>query len=180
MDFPKYRKWGAYHWKLYNDNTKYKRHADRVAAWVKEPHVLDVGAGDGKITSLLGPIAIGIDNEPLAVSLAIEKGVHVLLGDAYDIPFQDATFQSVLMADALEHFEHPTEALREARRVLRDYLYVTTPPKRDDGKLTDRFHYREFSPRELQDIVEGVGFELVGEIDVVEKDKVQYAKFRRC
>ena len=177
--FTKYHDKGAYHWRDYDRGTKYRRHADRVAAWVQERHVLDVGAGDGKITSLLGVLAIGIDNEPEAVRLAQEKGVPVMLADAYQIPFDDGMFQSVLMADALEHFEHPEQALSEARRVLRDYLYVTTPPKRADGKLTDKFHYVEWMPDELKTLVEGVGFQLVGEIDVVEKDKVQYAKFRR-
>lgn len=144
-----------------------------------EAVVLDVGAGDGKITSLLGSGARGVDNEPEAVRLAQEKGVNVTLADAYSLPFPNGEFQSVLMADALEHFEHPTEALSEARRVLTGYLYITTPPKRADGKLTDKFHYFELSPDELKESVEGAGFVLEGEIDVVTADKVMYAKFRR-
>lgn len=182
MDFPKYRKFGAYHWKQYADNTKYRRHAGRVVQWIEEHFVLDIGAGDGKITSLLaeaGKQAYGIDNEPEAVRLAQEKGANVALMDAYNIPYPNGLFEAALMADVLEHFERPTDALREARRVISGSLYVSTPPKRSDGKLTDKFHYQEWTPLELTRLVEQAGFALVGEIDVVTADKVMYAKFRR-
>lgn len=182
MDFPKYRKFGAYHWKQYADNTKYRRHADRVVEWIEESFVLDIGAGDGKITSLLeeaGKQAYGIDNEPDAVRLAHVMGANVALMDAYNIPYPDNLFEAALMADVLEHFERPTDALREARRVISGSLYVSTPPKRSDGKLTDKFHYQEWTPLELTGLVEQVGFALVGEIDVVTADKVMYAKFNR-
>lgn len=180
--FDKYKKWGAYHWKFYDDNTKYRRHADRVVKWIEEHFVLDIGAGDGKITALLeasGKKVYGIDNEPEAVRLAQEKGANVALMDAYNIPYPDNLFDAALMADVLEHFERPTDALREARRVISGSLYVSTPPKRSDGKLTDKYHYTEWSPVELVKLVEQVGFALVGGVDVVTADKVMYAKFRR-
>lgn len=182
MDFRKYHDHGAYHWRQYDQNTKYRRHADRVVEWIEEDMILDIGAGDGKITALLaeaGKNPYGIDNEPEAVRLAQEKGANVALMDAYRIPYPDGTFEAALMADVLEHFERPIDALREARRVISGTLYVSTPPKRPDGKLTDRYHYFELSPVELKNLVESIGFVLVGEIDVVERDKVQYARFRK-
>lgn len=182
MEFPKYRKFGAYHWKQYADNTKYKRHADRVVQWIEETLVLDIGAGDGKITSLLaetGRSVVGIDNEPEAVRLAQEKGANVKLGDAYQMIYGDEHFEAALMADVLEHFERPVEALREARRVIRGCLYVSTPPKRPDGKLTDKYHYVEWTPEELRNLVESVGFKLVGEIESIPEEKIMYAKFRK-
>lgn len=180
--FDKYRKFGAYHWKQYDQNTKYRRHADRVVQWIEESFIIDIGAGDGKITSLLeaaGKKPYGIDNEPEAVRLAQEKGANVALMDAYKTPYPDNLFEAALMADVLEHFERPTDALREARRVISGSLYVSTPPKRSDGKLTDKYHYFELSPVELITMVEQVGFALVGEIDVVAADKVMYAAFRK-
>lgn len=180
--FLKYEKFGAYHWKQYADNTKYRRHADRVVEWIEESFVLDIGAGDGKITSLLeaaGKNAYGLDNEPEAVRLAQEKKANVVLMDAYSMPLPDNLFEAALMADVLEHFERPTDALREARRVISGSLYVSTPPRRSDGKLTDRFHWQEWTPLELTRLVEQVGFALVGEIHSIPEEKVMYAKFRR-
>lgn len=175
--FLKYASHGDYHWRQYSQGTKYKTHADRVKNWVGESHVLDIGAGDGKITSLIG--AQGIDNEPEGVRLARTHGVNVILGDAYYLPYQDGEFQSVLMADVLEHFEFPEKALAEARRVMQLYLYITTPPKRPDGKLTDRYHYFELAPDELKPLVESAGFTLEGEIYVDRPAKVMYARFRK-
>lgn len=175
MEFSKYKKLGAYHWKMYEDkNTKYSRHADRVKEWVKEKNVLDIGAGDGKITSLLG--ARGVDSEPEAVRLAQEKGAGVVLGDAYCLPYKDEEFEAVFMGDVLEHFEFPRKALKEARRVLKLYLYLATPEK---GTNNDKFHYQEWTPEELKELVESEGFVLEGEIFEVPKDKRIYGKFKK-
>lgn len=182
MDFPKYRQFGAYHWRQYDQNTKYRRHADRVVQWIGEHFVLDIGAGDGKITDLLnkaGKRAFGIDNEQAGVDLARQHGVPVSLMDAYHLPFPDGHFEAALMADVLEHFERPVDALREARRVISGTLYVSTPPRRSDGKLTDKYHYQEWSPAELKELVESVGFKLEGEIMPFPKEKIMYARFRK-
>jgi ubiquinone/menaquinone biosynthesis C-methylase UbiE len=174
MKFTKYHKFGAYHWKQYDQNTKYTRHADRVKAWIAEKNVLDIGAGDGKITHLLG--IRGIDDEPEAVRLAREKGANVVLGDAYHLPYADEEFEAVFMGDVLEHFEFPRKALQEARRVLKTYLYMVTPEK---GTNNDKFHYQEWTPEELKELVESEGFTLEGEILVVPKDKRIYGKFKK-
>src|SRR5690242_6282685 len=153
MKFTKYHKFGAYHWKQYDQNTKYTRHADRVKGWIKEKNVLDIGAGDGKITHLLG--IKGMDDEPEAVRLAQEKGADVVLGDAYHLAYKDEEFDSVFMGDVLEHMEFPREALKEARRVLKLCLYLAVPKK---GLDNDKFHYQEWTPIELKEIVESENF----------------------
>lgn len=174
MKFTKYKQFGAYHWKQYADGTKYKAHADRVKEWVKEKNVLDIGAGDGLITSLVG--AIGIENEPEAVRLALEKGANVVKGDAYNLPYQDSAFDACMMIDAIEHFGNPIAALLEAKRVA-PVLYVNTPPKKDDETLTDKFHVQEWSPAGLVNLVESVGYKLDGCVMVYPKEKMMYARF---
>src|SRR6185436_15669013 len=120
MEFKKYNHRGAYHWRKYEDkHTKYRRHADRVKEWIKERNVLDIGAGDGKITALLG--IKGLDNVPEAVRLAGEMGADVVLGDACNMNYKDEEFDAVLMSDVLEHIEFPSIALQEARRVVKNY-----------------------------------------------------------
>ena len=58
-----------------------------------------------------------------------KKGVDVIQGDAYNLPFDDNSFEAVTMIDVLEHFSEPLKALAEARRVA-PVLYINTPPKR--------------------------------------------------
>ena len=178
MIFTKYRYKLDYHWKEFYRGTKYKRHALRILNWVKEKAVLDIGCGDGMITFLLG--AVGVDDEQSGIDIAKQKGVDVLLASCYKLPFEDGVFDSALMADVLEHLDKPEEALREARRVITDYLYITTPPANiTPGKLLDKFHVQEWSPEELKTLVEGQGFELVGDIEVVMEEKNMYSKFRK-
>jgi 2-polyprenyl-3-methyl-5-hydroxy-6-metoxy-1,4-benzoquinol methylase len=88
-------------------------------------------------------------------------------------------FEAALMADVLEHFERPTDALREARRVIKGSLYISTPPKRADGKLNDKYHYVEWTASELTRLVEQVGFALDGEILTIAEEKTMYGKFRK-
>jgi SAM-dependent methyltransferase len=175
--FSKYEQFGAYHWKQYEGGGKYKTHADRVKEWVTEKNVLDVGAGDGLITHLLG--TKGIEYEAKGVRLAQEKGVDVIQGDAYALPFKNDSFEAVTMIDVLEHFETPEKALKEARRVA-PVLYINTPPKKDDGTLTDKFHVQEWSPQGLVRIVEKEGYVLDGAVIVYPKEKMMYAKFIRA
>lgn len=174
IKFTKYEQFGAYHWKQYNDLPKYRAHADRVKEWVKETNVLDVGAGDGLITSLLK--AKGIEYEEEGVRLAQEKGADVIQGDAYNLLFPDNSFEAVTMIDVLEHLDDPLKALKEVRRVA-PILYINTPPKKDDGTLTDKFHIQEWSPAGLVKLVEEVGYKLDGAVIVYPKEKMMYAKF---
>ena len=173
MRFTKYDKYGAYHWKQYEQGTKYTKHTDKIVDWVWELDVLDVGAGDGLITHKLG--AIGIDNEETAVRLAREKGAAVFLGDAYATPIPDDAFDAVTMFDVLEHFDEPEIALREARR-LAPTLYISTPER---GMVNDPFHVREWTREELPEFMLENGWELDGKVEVVPENKCMYARFTR-
>jgi len=171
--FTKYDKYGAYHWLQYEKGGKYKAHADRIKKWVKEKKVLDVGAGDGLITSLLG--ATGIDNEKTAVILATEKGVNIVQGNAYNLPFSDNSFEAITMVDVLEHFGEPEKALKEAHRVA-PVIYITTPER---GMVKDKFHVQEWLKGELPTFMKANGFSLDGEVLVVPEEKNMYARFVR-
>lgn len=174
MKFTKYHKFGAYHYKQYADkNTKYFRHANRMMFWIKEKSCLDIGAGDGCITKLLG--IKGVDDEPEAVRLAKMMGADVILGDAYNLPFKDGEFEAAFMGDVLEHMEFPKKALQEMKRVITKYFYIASPTP--EGK--DKFHYEEWDPGQLKELVEGEGFKLEGEMLVVLEDKRIYAKFKK-
>ncbi len=173
MKFTKYHQFGAYHFKQYADkNTKYSRHADRMKEWIKEKSCLDIGAGDGCITKLLG--IKGVDDEEEAVRLAQVMGADVILGDAYRLPFKSGEFESAFMGDVLEHMKYPKKALHEMRRVITTYFYIASPTP--EGK--DKFHYKEWNEEELKELIETHGFELI-EMFTVLKDKRIYAKFKK-
>lgn len=173
INFDKYEKHGAYHYKQYLKGTKYKGHADKIANWITEKKVLDVGAGDGVITTLIG--AEGIENNDKAVSLAKELGVNVKKGDAYKLPYENNSFDAVLMADVLEHFGEPERALKEAARVA-PVLYITTPEK---GMVNDPYHVQEWMRDELPKFMAENGWEIDGHVEVRGRYKSMYARFTR-
>ncbi|WP_115862658.1 class I SAM-dependent methyltransferase [Halorussus litoreus] len=88
--------------------------------------VLDVGGGTGRGADALAEASttgvrerIVVDAAPGMVKQARRKGFEAVRADAARQPFESATVDAVLIADALHHFGDPEAALREATRVLR-------------------------------------------------------------
>jgi len=152
MQFDKYEKYGAYHWADYNRESIYKKHADYVKDWVKGNRILDIGAGDGLITSLLK--AEGIDDNKKSVELAKEKKANVKLGSAYNL---NGKYDSVFLGDTLEHLEFPEKCLKEIKKVS-GHLYISIP----SGKQKCKYDYNAWNAKELTELVENVGFKKVG------------------
>jgi len=167
MKFDKYEKYGAYHWAEYNSDTIYKKHANRVKEWVKGKKILDIGAGDGLITSLLG--ADGIDDNKRAIELAKNKGVVIKLDSVYNVKTKG--YDSVFLGDTLEHLQFPEKALKAISKILKGTLYITIPPKGHKCK----YDYNEWNAKELTELVESCGFKKDGRITMA--NKRLYAKF---
>jgi len=173
MYFDKYEKNGAYHWKQYNKLTAYRLHVKKVLAWVREGKTLDVGAGDGLITYLLK--ATGIDDNELAVSLAVKRKASVELGSAYDLS-KYTGYDNILLLDVIEHLEEPEKALEEIKKILGGgWLYITTPHLNESGVLSDH-HVQEWTKDGLILFVEQNGFKCI-ESEVANNRKQIYSIF---
>jgi SAM-dependent methyltransferase/DNA-binding MarR family transcriptional regulator len=91
--------------------------------------LLDIGTGTGRMLELLGPLvanALGIDQsrEMLAVArVNIERAglsnCMVRLGDMYQLPLPDASFDAAVVHQVLHYADRPAAAIAEAARVLR-------------------------------------------------------------
>ncbi len=110
-------------------------------------HVLDIGCGRGELVmqcAALGAFATGVDYSQTAVAIArealagypidVRTRAGFALTDARHLPFADATHDTALITDVVEHLA-PAElvaALAEARRMLRPggRLVVHTSPNR--------------------------------------------------
>ena len=86
--------------------------------------VLDVACGPGYVsaaTKQLGAIPTGIDFSEKMVSIAerMFPGIRFTQGDAHGLPFEDDSFDRVLMNFGLLHVSNPEMACSEACRVLK-------------------------------------------------------------
>jgi ubiquinone/menaquinone biosynthesis C-methylase UbiE len=94
-------------------------------------HVLEIGIGTGRNLpyydrARVGTI-VGLDPATQMHRLALRRarksglGIDMVAGSAQAIPFDDATFDSVLMTYSLCSMDDPLAALREMRRVLKPH-----------------------------------------------------------
>lgn len=89
--------------------------------------ILDVACGAGLISNKLaadGYEIHGIDQSASSIAVAKRhvpggRNVNYLAGDAFALPFEDASFDAVMLLDFLEHVEDPGKAILEASRVLK-------------------------------------------------------------
>jgi SAM-dependent methyltransferase len=145
--------------------------ADFVGALPFVDDALDLGCGDGRLTSVLragsitGADVSGIALERFAARLPQASAVRVE-PDA-PLPFPDTAFDLVLCVETIEHVRDVQLFLSEVRRVLRPdgTLALTTPahlvavPLRALDPLSP--HIRFFSRRSLRRLLDAMGFDVV-------------------
>ncbi|KXU29326.1 hypothetical protein AXW74_23670 [Sphingobium sp. AM] len=112
--------------------------------WPRLSHLngelLDVGCGEMPYRSFLPPTVryTGID-VPHAGAFAMQGNEEVVAFDGLSIPFGDATFDTVLCTEVLEHSPEPKALLAEIERVLKPggMLIATVP-------FSARVHYAPY------------------------------------
>jgi 2-polyprenyl-6-hydroxyphenyl methylase/3-demethylubiquinone-9 3-methyltransferase len=87
--------------------------------------VLDVGCGAGFLANRLaerGFDVTGLDASRASLAVAarhdVTRTVHYDVGDAYHLPYGDASFDAVCAMDFLEHVGDPARVIAECSRVL--------------------------------------------------------------
>jgi SAM-dependent methyltransferase len=85
-------------------------------------HVLEVGGGEGKLAARvrdeLGADVTLVDLSPRMVEVATERGVRAQVADVQELPFEDASFDTVLACWMLYHVPDLDRGLAEIARVL--------------------------------------------------------------
>jgi len=114
---------------LYVDEREVEAALTEIIAGAGPQDLLDIGTGTGRMIEILGPRvvhALGIDQsrEMLAVArVNLERAglgnSIVRLGDMYQLPLADASFDAVVIHQVLHYADRPAAAIAEAARVLR-------------------------------------------------------------
>jgi demethylmenaquinone methyltransferase/2-methoxy-6-polyprenyl-1,4-benzoquinol methylase len=95
----------------------------RLAALPTKGRLLDVGGGTGRVTSGLradvDEIVIADVSMGMLRQSASLPGIQAVLGYSEALPFPEASFERVIMVDALHHVISHAESAREMLRVLK-------------------------------------------------------------
>ncbi len=79
---------------------------------------VEIGVGTGRFSVPFG-INIGVEPSRAMAEIARSRGITVYDTKAENLPFDDNTFDFVLMVTTICFLEDPVQALREIRRILR-------------------------------------------------------------
>ena len=95
----------------------------------KNVQILDLGCGGGLLTVEIAKKGFknikGVDLSPNSIKEAIKNSKKLLLdvefkvGNAYEIPFKENSFDIVIVADVLEHLNDLKSAMKEINRILK-------------------------------------------------------------
>ena len=135
-----------------------------------EGRMLDVGCGDRPYAPLFRHVEryVGLEHPGAVMNVESElrrsfervRGLIDAFGDANEIPFADASFDSCLSTEVLEHVTDPVSVAREIRRVLRPggRLLLTVPFAGELHQIP--YDFRRFTIFGIRRVLEEAGFEV--------------------
>ncbi|MES2062976.1 MAG: class I SAM-dependent methyltransferase [Bacteroidota bacterium] len=154
---------------------KYKaHHISNVCKGQSFKKVLEVGAGDGSILQKLSDYNFAPEYHAVEISESgvahiqsrnIKNLVSVQEFDGYKLPFEDDSFDLIILSHVLEHVEHERLLLREIKRVASSFVievpidYKTNVDKRIRHFLAYG-HINMYTPTSLRYLLQTEGFEV--------------------
>jgi SAM-dependent methyltransferase len=155
--------------RYYSPGRTWQSLAVGLAALLDLGDVLDAGSGDGAAASSLAPYCRSltcVDTNTKMIESARERlhkhpHVQALVADVHELPFAEASFDSVLMFHTLTYAERPARALAECARVLRPRgrLVVLCLDEHRQHEMTAPYGERHpgFSPTKLRELLSLTG-----------------------
>jgi ubiquinone/menaquinone biosynthesis C-methylase UbiE len=129
--------------------------------------VLDVGCGTGaflRAGTERGVDVVGIDVDTGALESASVFGDVALVDlEAGTLPFDDASFDGLVVKDVLEHLLCPGPVVAELYRVLRPggRAIVSVPMAKPQAVWQDYTHVRGFTEEAARTMLEDAGFDVL-------------------
>jgi len=137
----------------------------------KNPKILDLGCGDGRLTAFLGEFADtdGVELSKEAIRIAKEKHPHVnfFQGNALEFNFKTNHYDLVVSQEVIEHIEDQEAYIKICSQVLKKdgYLIITTPNKKvfdhlDGGNWSRQPIEKILTPKAFKTLVRN-NFEII-------------------
>jgi SAM-dependent methyltransferase len=111
--------------------------------------VLDVGCGIGDMLNYRDN-TVGLDVNTLNVSFCKKRKLNAYVMKPNIIPFDDKSFDSVLLDNVLEHLESPSLLFKEIKRVLKTNGIILIGVPGQKGFSSDDDHKIFYDEKKLQ------------------------------
>lgn len=113
----------------YHQKYVYSRRVEVLARHIaplipQNAKVLDIGCGDGLISSIISNMRKDISITGVDVLMRGKSYIEVRLFDGRTLPFENNEFNVVLFIDVLHHTTNQLELLEEAKRVASDVIII--------------------------------------------------------
>lgn len=178
-------------WRMLGAKYKAQNIVD-VCKEIKPKKVLEVGAGDGSILHFLNdwhfaPELYAIEIAESGVDIIKERKLARLkeakVFDGYKIPYEDDSFDLVVLAHVLEHVEHERILIRELKRVAK-YIVVEVPKDYRFGvdermkHFLDYGHINMYTPTSLRFLLQSEGLEILEDkVSMTAPETVKFNEF---
>ncbi|MTI69497.1 MAG: glycosyltransferase [Firmicutes bacterium] len=150
-------------WRNYKrSRNKNERIRIAITAPLCEGKVLEIGCANGDLSTVIAAHGIehyGIDIDPVAIEIARYKSrmlgltnSRFKLSNGENLDLDDNTFDTVLLAEVLEHVDSPEKAIKEAIRVCKPKgkIIISVP---NGYRIPDPEHVRIFNKDILNSLI---------------------------
>lgn len=157
---------------LHSADAEVERRLAEALADAPLGHLLDIGTGTGRIAEFFADRAeriVALDKNLEMLRVARAKLQHLpaaqielVQGDFAELPFADASFDTVILHQVLHFAPDPAPALAEAARVLRTggRIAIVDFASHDHEELRTRHQHVRlgFADRQMADLLHAAGF----------------------
>jgi ubiquinone/menaquinone biosynthesis C-methylase UbiE len=160
-------------WGIKSANAIDLERAELLDKFVMGHKVLDIGCASGVYVDYLskkGLNVTGIDFVSKFLDYAKKNRIgHFLKADATSLPFEDNTFDTVILFDILEHVDDK-KAILEAKRVTQKRIIATVPQKTNElieqcGLVyrhhIDASHLRNYDKKSLEKLFKNINLKII-------------------
>src|SRR6056297_1385846 len=112
----------------------FNKRIEKIIKKTKFNNLLDVGCGEGVTLSLLKKHiehkdCLGIDLDATHIKMSNENApfCKYKIGNIYDLPLKENSFEMVLCLEVLEHLKSPKKALEQIKKVSSKYIIISVP-----------------------------------------------------
>ncbi|RLF48623.1 MAG: SAM-dependent methyltransferase [Thermoplasmata archaeon] len=165
--------WAEEYDRWYDENEwAFLSEVEAIKQFLKSGRCIEIGAGTGRF-SLALDVDYAVEPSEAMAKIAKKRGVNVIVGRGECLPFEDESFDNVLLIFVLCFVEDPLSLIKESYRVLKTggrliigIIDKNSPLGREyeQKKVSSKFyrHARFYSAEEVISILRKCGMKIIG------------------